>query len=1108
MKKNITLLIAIFMALNLTAQWQSLGSGITESPREIFSISAISADVAWAVSDNPNFAASNEFTRTTDGGMTWIPGYIEGAPNNYYPLNIFALDENMAWVLMVNIPQQDRAAIFKTTDGGQTWTEQTGEFNQTGHAFAGLHFFNENDGLGFGSPGTGNTAVDSLQIFRTVDGGDIWSRIPPSELPAPMPGEGVWVYSGNNAYSAVADHLWLTTRANRVFKTTNKGQAWEAFPTGLTNSDGGAAVAFSDEMNGIATAVSPNQAAVTSDGGATWKSISIPNSPAVAAIQYVPGTSGTFIAGDGFWANSPNLLLTRDGGETWQIISHSPSTTCFQFLSPTVGWGGSQILSADEGGMYAWTGSLAAEGDWKQLPSFPTGRERTFSFVIGDKMYIGGGRSETSLADPSISENNCWAFDFNENTWTSVADLSGSPIRNSSGFTIDDIGYKVGGWNGQMGIPVATFFKYDPIADSWEQLPDFPEGARSFSISFVIGDKAYLACGGDNPYLNDFWSYNPATEAWTQLADFPGQPRWAPFGFSIGGKAYLGGGGNTITNIHFKDFYEYDPVTDTWTQLPDFPNEFSFGCFAFTIDGRAYIGEGATGFNGETGTGVWQFDPVNGEWETATKFEGNVKGRILSFSESYNGKGYVGGGRHYSSLPNFYDDFWEFDPNADPAPNAYDNWETLGTGISHNDHLSIFGLSMVDSQSVWGVSFSHDQEGNINQVIKTTDDGQTWETSTFTDASVDYSPWGIFALDDQTAFVPATNWNTFSNNLFKTSDGGNTWNAVQGPFANSTILEIQGVHFFDKNQGAGFGTDYGQNRPLFFLTIDAGDTWVNASTPPSFPNEIFAPNSGNGYFTAVGNRMWVGAATGGRIWRTTDSGVTWTAHETGLSDVEWAGMAFKDDQNGLAVGNSVYNSFYENRAVITTDGGETWSEIPIPQHPIAYALIYVPGTDGTFIAYDGFHSSTKILLTDDFGATWQVIDRGPEGDCIQFWDGRHGWAGGLFDNPESGGLYKWTGDLGGMLTDADEVSQKTPVDLFVYPNPASSSLFVRNANGLEISQLSFYNTLGQLVKNFPIGNDNALLQLDLSALPNGMYQLSVFGENREAILSKKAVVKH
>jgi len=53
MKKTLTLLIAVLAAFHLHAQWQSLGSGITESPREIFSISALIADVAWAVADNP-----------------------------------------------------------------------------------------------------------------------------------------------------------------------------------------------------------------------------------------------------------------------------------------------------------------------------------------------------------------------------------------------------------------------------------------------------------------------------------------------------------------------------------------------------------------------------------------------------------------------------------------------------------------------------------------------------------------------------------------------------------------------------------------------------------------------------------------------------------------------------------------------------------------------------------------------------------------------------------------------------------------------------------------------------------------------------------------------
>ena len=170
---------------------------------------------------NPSGGSAFDFTVTTDGGNAWNAGTL---PNlgSYYPGQVHAVDAQTAWALMINTPQQDRIKILKTTDGGANWQEQPGEFNTSGYAFAGLHFFNANEGIGFGSPGTGNASVDSLRIYRTADGGDTWTRIPAGELPAPGAAEGQWVY-GDNRYEAKGDTLWFCTRASRVFRTTDKG---------------------------------------------------------------------------------------------------------------------------------------------------------------------------------------------------------------------------------------------------------------------------------------------------------------------------------------------------------------------------------------------------------------------------------------------------------------------------------------------------------------------------------------------------------------------------------------------------------------------------------------------------------------------------------------------------------------------------------------------------------------------------------------------------------------------------------------------------------------------------------------------------------------------
>jgi hypothetical protein len=85
MQKQITILAtSLFLTFHVTswAQWQSLSTGIASSPRQIFSISAVSEDVIWAVANHPSGLKSFDFTASTDGGLTWSAGLVPDTIGN------------------------------------------------------------------------------------------------------------------------------------------------------------------------------------------------------------------------------------------------------------------------------------------------------------------------------------------------------------------------------------------------------------------------------------------------------------------------------------------------------------------------------------------------------------------------------------------------------------------------------------------------------------------------------------------------------------------------------------------------------------------------------------------------------------------------------------------------------------------------------------------------------------------------------------------------------------------------------------------------------------------------------------------------------------------
>lgn len=236
----------------------------------------------------------------------------------------------------------------------------------------------------------------------------------------------------------------------------------------------------------------------------------------------------------------------------------------------------------------------APQGKWTPRAPLPAGpRERAFNFVIGDKFYVGTGRSYRGWTTGSDNESDVWAYDFATDKWEELNPFPGGGIRNAASFVVDGIAYIVTGHDGADYLDL--FWKYDPATDTWEELPPFPGGVRSFPVAFAIDRKGYVALGGVEPpvsfYANDLWEYDPSTAAWTQLADFPGQGRWRGFAFVIDGQAYVGGGNPyEVSTAGFNDCYRFNPADGTWAPIADFPEGWSMGCYAAAIDGKGYVG--------------------------------------------------------------------------------------------------------------------------------------------------------------------------------------------------------------------------------------------------------------------------------------------------------------------------------------------------------------------------------------------------------------------------------------------------------------------------------------------------------------------------------------
>ncbi len=68
------------------------------------------------------------------------------------------------------------------------------------------------------------------------------------------------------------------------------------------------------------------------------------------------------------------------------------------------------------------------------------------------------------------------------------------------------------------------FWKYDPVADTWTQVADYPGNKRAYAPSFVINDYGFAGTGYDGALKDDFYRYDYVNNSWSPVAAFGGFP--------------------------------------------------------------------------------------------------------------------------------------------------------------------------------------------------------------------------------------------------------------------------------------------------------------------------------------------------------------------------------------------------------------------------------------------------------------------------------------------------------------------------------------------------------------------------------------------------------
>jgi photosystem II stability/assembly factor-like uncharacterized protein len=324
---------------------------------------------------------------------------------------------------------------------------------------------------------------------------------------------------------------------------------------------------------------------------------------------------------------------------------------------------------------------------------------------------------------------------------------------------------------------------------------------------------------------------------------------------------------------------------------------------------------------------------------------------------------------------------------------------TAARGISY--------MSAADSNFVWAAAFDdNNPTAACSDFTRSIDGGATWTPGVITNTTGLASAM-IFAIDDNKAYVPM--YRVSGNKpmgIYATVDGGATWaRQTTATFSNSASFP-NCVHFFNENDGWCMGDPIGGEFEIY-TTTNGGTNWTQVPGA-NIPNPVSGEFGVVGYYSAVHDTIWFGTNMG-RVYRSTDKGLTYNVATVQPFNGKYIEPSFRTGLHGLVQDKSAGTT---GAMCETFDGGLTWTAVT-PTGPVfATDLVYVPGTQNTWVS-SGSTGNMGSSYSFDGGHTWSEFLGTQGARYMQMtWVNNHcGWAGGVNVSATENGAYKFIGLL-------------------------------------------------------------------------------------------------
>jgi photosystem II stability/assembly factor-like uncharacterized protein len=411
--------------------------------------------------------------------------------------------------------------------------------------------------------------------------------------------------------------------------------------------------------------------------------------------------------------------------------------------------------------------------------------------------------------------------------------------------------------------------------------------------------------------------------------------------------------------------------------------------------------------------------------------------------------------------------------------NAQSNWKWTQqeSGVTS----SLYDVFFANSTTGWAV-------GAGGVILNTNDGGDTW---TAQNSGTDQELSSIHFIDENTGWVTGGGLSINPAPLLKTTDGGQSWQALEYGFA---AYSLKDVFFIDANVGWVIKSD------SIYRSADGGMTWKHEEFVPNVSGALFnkaiAATSDTTAWVAGRSNRGTGKTPGTvfdrrphnapNFWGT--DGYNEFVEGDELQSITWA-----SDTVGFAGGRkgALYKCELSSPGI--TNG--PWDlNLNLEMSATIRSISFPTRNVGMFNASTQIEDVTYAIIyhTEDQGETWTSAPDSVPGMLsakLHAPDEMHAWIVAV-----GGNIYKGEPDYSAVG------EYPSAIDLSIYPNPTEGQITIKHLNPDARLKVEVYNPLGQIVMHNPY-TDDELIHLDIPGEP-GIYFVKVVSEAGEQRVMK------